>query len=621
MGGGIIFKITKYLGTTQTRSETVFCLLIITLFTSFFFVNSVAVREPWIQPTFMTKNIHHEQWTAASALMHANNWLKEGIFNLRFGLYDYPASVEMPTLDKRTFSASYPPGSRLPIYLLLKVLDLTVIPDIYEKRGMQLLVLTMYNYFMHFLLVLTLCWMAFFICLRLGFDHLNSTLLAIVPAIIQFHNASSLYYNHIFYDTGSAVFLPFALYVFLELARIVHCSSRIVFAARILQPLLIFYGVLSDQLFVFVALTIYAMRLARKEIDRPVSLQQGLLWAKQSFLFFAPAIAAITIWVFQITYYLNNITNSKISTTVIDEHDHTLPTKLLELMGITDGIDYYIFYFKNVFFSHLIYGYGIVALVMLYAAFYMTTRGRKFITEKKSNYALVTNTYLMFFIPCIAHSLLFLQYSFQHRFSSNSFGLPISLCFVFVPILIMWIMRKNHLMSLVNITNKKSISLVALLGISSSVGYGYFQVYNNQNLTKMFSTPTMIYPAIGSFIKKNTKYTDVVFSSDYTASNSTPTGLFFTNKPIHSAHSLDQVYHKTKLVEQDFTIKVLYLELHKEESEKLKNFLETNNIRISSISEEGIGGLLAFDGKTFLTWYNKVHECDLHPQRCELEER
>ena len=606
---------------TQVKNKTFFCLLIITLFTTFFFARSVTVRERWIVPTFMSQSPHQD--VTAASLAYTNNWLKEGIFSLHLGLYVYPASVEMPTLDKRYFYPSYPPGSILPVFLLFKVLDATgIIPNIYEKRGAQLLLIIMYNYLLHFLLALVLCYMAFFVCVKLGFDRLNSTLLAITPAIVQFHNANSLYHHHVFYNMELAIMLPFIMYIFLEFLRRSYTSARILRVVRVLQPLLMFYGVLTDWFFVFVILTVYTIRIIRKEIDLPISLKQGLLWLKQSFLFFVPALAAVLLWVYQFTYYLQNIAHDNLIAVArygAEETKMSLFDKLLERVGIADGIDYYLYYLKTAFISYIQNGYGLAGLAMIYATLWAATRGRKFMQEDSDKIKQATVIYLIFFIPSVIYNLFFLQHSHDHIFSSIKFSPALSLAFILLPVFILQIFRKSHLLPAAQIMDTRNVSLAAVIAVSSSILYGYTQIYDKNTNTKMFSRPDYSHVVIGDFIKSNIDYKDVVFSNFYyVLSAYTKKHLHFTNKVIHSAYNLDHVYRKIKSIESDFNINIFYSE-QGNEAEVIRSFLASQNIKVNDIQGERIGGLLVFDGKEFRTWYEQVHECDKYPQRCEEE--
>ena len=604
---------------TQVKNKTFFCLLIITLFTTFFFARSVTVRERWIVPTFMSQSPHQD--VTAASLAYTNNWLKEGIFSLHLGLYVYPASVEMPTLDKRYFYPSYPPGSILPVFLLFKVLDATgIIPNIYEKRGAQLLLIIMYNYLLHFLLALVLCYMAFFVCVKLGFDRLNSTLLAITPAIVQFHNANSLYHHHVFYNMELAIMLPFIMYIFLEFLRRSYTSARILRVVRVLQPLLMFYGVLTDWFFVFVILTVYTIRIIRKEIDLPISLKQGLLWLKQSFLFFVPALAAVLLWVYQFTYYLQNIAHDNLIAVArygAEETKMSLFDKLLERVGIADGIDYYLYYLKTAFISYIQNGYGLAGLAMIYATLWAATRGRKFMQEDSDKIKQATVIYLIFFIPSVIYNLFFLQHSHDHIFSSIKFSPALSLAFILLPVFILQIFRKSHLLPAAQIMDTRNVSLAAVIAVSSSILYGYTQIYDKNTNTRMFSRPDYSHVVIGDFIKANIDYKDVVFSDFYYVRSAyNNKHLHFTNKIIHPAYNLDHVYRKIKSIESDFNINIFYSE-QGNEAENLRSFLASQNINVNDIQGERIGGLLVFDGKEFRTWYERVHECDVHPQRCE----
>ena len=573
--------------------------------------------------TFLNKAAydHSHQNNIALALIYANNWLTENPFHLRFSMYEYPSSIEKSTLSDRNFYASYPPGSTLPVYLLLKTLDFFgVVQDIHKKPSIQLLLMINYNYFLHLLQALVLCFMMFFLCLRVGFDRLNSTLLSLIPAIFQFHNTNSIYYHYLLYNMDQAVLLPYALYVFLETLRYSHNSLRVLRAIQIMQPLVMFYGVLTDWLFVFVILTVYVMRIARKEISLPLSLDYGVHWLKQSFLFFAPTLAAITCWLYQIVYYLNNIKQSKFFSAAITDQDKNILEKLLDRMGVIDSVDNYLYYLKSAFFYYIRNSYGIVCLFLVYATFYFAFRWHKLVKKKDDRISLLSNIYFLFFIPSFAYNLFFVEHAWMHPFSSLKFGFSVSLAFVFLPIFILQITRGNHLIILLTLINKKSIALVTVIGLSSSLLYGYTKTYNKYTVTKMFSQPDYTYTYVGNFVRANTYYNDVVFSKNFIADDVTPMELFFTNKTIYFAFSLDKVYHKTKLIEQDFTIKTLHLAKYKSEAETLASFLDSHNISYNMIQEDNIGKMIAFDGKEFVAWYERIHECNVHPERCMMEE-
>ena len=561
---------------------------------------------------------YSHQKNMALALIYANNWLRENPFHLRFSMYEYPSSIDKPTLADRNFYASYPPGSTLPVYLFLKTLDFTgIVPDIHNKPSTQLLLMVYYNYFLHLLLTLVLCFTVFFLCLRVGFDRLNSTLLALVPAILQFHNASSVYYHYLLYNMDQAILLPFALYVFLETLRYSHNSPRVLRVVKIMQPLLMFYGILTDWLFVLVIFTVYTMRIVKKEISLPVSLSSGKHWLTQSISFFAPALTAITLWAYQISHYFSNIKHGNIFNSTIADEERTILERFIDRVGVTDGIDNYVHYLATSFFYHITNSFGIVCFLVMLASFYFAFRWSKLAVKTSDRIGLLVNTYLLFFIPSVAYNLFFVEHAWMHPFSSLKFSLAISFAFVFLPIVILQVARGNYLISALKIMNKKSIALATVIATSSSLLYGYTQIYDKYAITKMFSRPDYIYTYIGSFMRENTDYNDIVFSKDFVATDYNPRGLFFTNKTIHFAFNLDQIYQKTKSIDQDFTIKIFHLKKYKAEIEKLASFLDSHNISYNKTQEDKVGELLALDGKNFRSWYEQVHECDEYPQRCE----
>lgn len=590
----------------RANNKTVLCLLISALFTSFFFARSVLVREPWIAPTFMGKA--PLQNGTAHQLTFANNWLKESPLTLRFSSYHYPKSIDTPTLDKRHFYASHPPGTALPIYLLFKFLDSTgIVPNIYEKRGTQVLLVILLCYLLHFSLTVFLCWMMFFVCKRIGFDNLNCLLLSLVPAIVQFHNAGSFYAYHLAYTNYTVCTMPFVLYIFLEVARTVFLSSphatRII---QIVQPLIMFFGVLSSWLFCCVALTMYVVRILRKEIKLPVSLPKAVLWVKQSALFFTPALVAISLWIYQIAYYLEDIAHETFKNTAISSHKLTFVDNLMFRTGITDGIDNLLSYYKTSFFTRIVDGYGILGVLMLYTVLYLAVSSYKYLSRDAF---LAPTVYLMLLLPNIILTAIFVRNFVDHRHAGILFGAAISSSFVFAPIFILKIIKQNYLISLCSFLNRKSISAAAVISLGSSILYGYSQIYDQQPITKLFSPPEYSYIIVGDFVRKNTEYKDVVFSQNYYTDEFSHIEAHFTNKRIYQANSIDDICQKTREITQEFSVKILYFESDRAIVDELKNILALQNMEIHLIAAQVFnGGLLAFNGNVFNNWCRQVRE-------------
>ena len=571
------------------------------------FAQSVLLREQWQVPTFMKYHNDYQKHQDVSAfnLGLINNWLKEGALHLRFGLYMYPASVEMPSLANRNFYGSYPPGAQLPVYLLFKTLDSTgIVPDLYEKRDTQLLLLMAYNYVLHFILALTLCCLVFLVCLKLGFNRFNSTLLAFIPAIVQFHNASSLYHHHLYYNFNSAVMLPLALYVLLEFLRTCYASPRVVRIVRIGQPLLMFYGILTEWLFVFVVLTIYLVRCLNKEITLPASLPKARRWLRQSLLFFTPALLAIALWAYQVAHYLYNIAHDSITSAVVSSRKLTLLDNLLYRMGLDKDIDTYLSYLHKAFIIHPLNNFEIMGVVILALTFLLAIAACLLRRKNSTSLKQAATVYLVFFVPSVIYNLFFMQYSYDHIFSSLKFSLALSLAFVLLPVFMMRIVFKNHLRPVAHRTYAKNISWVALVGLTAVLLYGYGRIGGDAQITKMFAQPDYEYVDIGDFVRDHTDYQDVVFSESYYVPNSFNTmRVYFTNKVIHRADSADDIYQKTQAIEQDFTINFLYLKKSKAKADKLADLLISHALTVHEVQQKEIGGLWSVDGQEFNAWY------------------
>lgn len=599
------------------KNKTTLCLLITTLVTSFFFLRSVVVREKWIAPTFLAKPAPHNHG-AAHHLIAANNWLKEGIINLNFSSFLHPASVEMPNLYERFYYGTFPPGTTLLTYSMLKILEVTgIVPDIYNKRGTQLLVVIFYMYFTHFLMTVVICWLLFFLCRKIGYDNLNSTLISTIPPIIQFHNSSSVYWHHISYYQDIINIFPFVLYVFLEMLRTTNTSQRVTHTVNIIQPLLMFWGLLTSWFFVFVIMTVYVERLVKKQICPPVSLKKFAAWAKKSFYFFMPAIFAITVWFYTLFIYYLNIDQSNFFSTKFRNH-RTLLEHLLHRMGFADGLESIMQYLKMSLFSHPHSDYGTLGVVMLYDSFYMVIRKNKLSHREASVYNISYTAYLMLFVPALMYHLFFLSFTEMHEFSSIMFSPALSLSFALAPIFILLAAKKSHLIPAIHLKNGRSVALAALLGVGISIIYAYTQLYNSPPVTKRFTYPDYNHVVVGDFVRNNTGYHDVVFSSDYheEVGQWYLISVHFPGKVIYFATNLDRVYHKTKAIEENFTIRILYYEWRREEMNQLTHFLEAQKIAVDDIQSKNVGDLLTFDGQKFLAWYERVHACDLYPQRC-----
>ena len=534
-----------------------------------------------------------------------------------FGQYMYPKSVEMPTLADRKYHPSYPPMITIGLYILFKTLEVTgIVPDIYHQRGLQLLIVIWLNHIFHFILALSLCLLAFVVTRRLGFDALNSALIAITPAIVLFHNAGSLYwYNHLF--IAPVIIVPlFTTYTLLELLRHTDPSPRVRKVIKIGQPLLMFCGVYMGWLFPFVITTVYIVRLMMKEIVLPWT--KPLIWLKQSFLFFWPAFLALGIWIYTIVLYQQNVITNNFLDTPTSSMGNTTTHNFLHKLGIIDFqgnlaiFEQKLFWFKRAFYEHITHDYGLIAFFLIFITLYLAINSRR-----RANTNIASFSYLLLLIPSIVYGLILTVDDANHHFTSVKYAPALAIVFVIAPILILDIKNKDPLMPVMKLANGKSIALATIISVASSSLWAYTKIYSENKVTKLFTSPQYHHLAIGDFVRKNTNYHDVVFSNDYFFQH--PAYFiysFFTIKAMHFADNLDVIYRKTKHINEEFTVKIFYYQRSHREIDQLKTFLESQQLVVDNIVNPALGGLLAVNGNNLISWYKDAY-CQELPNKCE----
>ena len=310
---------------------------------------------------------------------------------------------------------------------------------------------------------------------------------------------------------------------------------------------------------------------------------------------------------YQVMHYLYNIAHASFISAAVSSRKLTFLDNLLYRMGLNKDIDTYLSYLHTSFITHPLSNFEITGVVILA----LTSLLAACLLRHKNNTSLkqVATIYLVFFVPSIIYNLFFLQYSYDHIFSSLKFSLALSLAFVLLPVFMMQIVFKNHLRPVAHRTYAQNISWVALVGLTSVLLYSYVRIGEDAQVTKMFAHPDYEYVDIGDFVQHYTDYHDVVFSDSYYVPNSfNPMRVYFTNKVIHRASSADDIYQKTQAIEQDFTINFLYLKKRKAKADRLADLLTSHALAVHEVQQEEIGGLWSVDGQEFNAWYAKTYE-------------
>ena len=576
-------------------NKTALCLLLVAFFTALLFLRSIALRENHLHATYAVNSLElcegcksRYEWHTASTLVFVNNWLHEGAWNLRFALLDAPRTIDRQDIDDRMFYPAYPPGSILPIYVLFRMVQASgLVDDFVHKRGKQLLMIIAYNYLLHLLVAMLLCFTVFLLLRHLNFDRFNAGVLACIPAIIQFHNAHSLYWHHILYTFDQAVLLPYLAFVFLELLRMMQTSRAVKITVHTLQPLLMFYGVLTDWLFLFVALTVYGWRLLQGDIAWPRSLAAAGRFICSSLWFFTPVVAALGLWIWQVAHFSDySLFEALAKGGDYQVPDYNLAGMLQFRTGIGHHVESYSHYLVRAFYTWLQDGYGITGVLMLYVTFYVVWRGRNMTTTEVKFHPMVYTTYVLLFVPCLLYNLFFLNHAWNHVFSALKFSFALSVSFIILPLMILQIRGKDMRLVVAKMANRFDIYAVTALALAGMVFYVYLQIYDRRPLTNFFAPPDFKFLVLGEYVRDNTNYEDVVFSSRMTMNIKPPQAMSMSGKPVYWARNMDQVHLYVRDIKQDFRVKIFYFHQQQDELDQTVRFLEANNLTTDRTEHE-----------------------------------
>ncbi len=258
----------------------------LTLLIVILFSYTVSIRRPW----FGVLSMEHHQWLTGSTMKYARNWYREGAWNLRFLLLDNPRSVEFPTIGDRGIYISYPPGTILPIYAI----------SLLSRHEPSAPMIMGYNLATQLLLALVLAFTVYFLLIRL-LHRVYAVLFAAIPALCVLLLPSPLYWFQNVYFSDQAVILPYALLLFSEVLRDGTLTPRQRRVLDVLQGLILFFGFLTDWLFVFLGVIVFAKRVLLGQNGRTwraFLLRSLAFWAGPALALglFAWQLAAFNCW-------------------------------------------------------------------------------------------------------------------------------------------------------------------------------------------------------------------------------------------------------------------------------------------------------------------------------------
>ncbi len=503
---------------------------------------------------------HHHHLTATSVIF-TNNWLDDGIFSDHFAMMANPDSAEFETLKDRSFYDSYPPGCILPLYFLANVSGRDRITFGFVQKW------DLFNQYMNTLLLAFLVYLLF---LKIKIHPAIGLLAAVTPTFVNIFMPSPFYFYHSVYFSDQAVLLPFILTIFLEFLRMCAEEEKPRKIISVIQGVVMFFGALTDYLFLCLVLVIYVKRLILKE----VSFKSVWAWFKDSLKFAAPTLIALGLFALQI---------------LVDG-----PVRIVEMFlfrtgasdtsGWTQNFEHY-FWDMNmanaygesarlIVKSSLVF---VAAAVLVYAAL-------RFIKKfKNKNLIMLLSVSAIIIFPCFIQVYLLKNHSAIHDFSTMKFAFVIgTIPYVFAPATVVEFVRSlikffkkpadaeseavqaEQSSSAAGMVRKYSAQLIMGAVILCFGIAGCHSVYGaySEKASSFFPQPTPIYEKVGTFIDENTDHDDVVFSNnfDIADSNYCPQEMAFSMKRVYKVEDYNAIYDKVKDIDGNYIINIFSAE-------------------------------------------------------------
>ena len=523
----------KDLKSEQVQAIICICLLLGCTVTVFEYTKEI--RKPYFGE--LSDGLH--VWLSASTLKFAKNWYREGPLNLRFGLFENPASIEFPDLSSREPYLSYPPGSVIPIYLL----------SVITGNEPSIPLIMDYNLSNHFLIAFFLALMIFIFLRQIKVDLVNSFLFAIIPILLELLLPAPLYWHQNVFFSDQAVILPFVLYIFLEVIQD-GLKDRYMHFFCILQNLVLFYGFLTDWLFIFIAGTVYIKRIFEGKIKVSRNISH---FFKESFKFWLAPIIAVIIYLYQLYSFsgFSKVLNRVIFRTGISNDGQNIPSGY------------------GPFLHHFIEGYGdfgyyalVFALVILIILVLFILSEK--VLKKNIDFKIKRICTLMaiLLIPCILQVLVFRNHSLLHDFSVLKFSVPLAtIPFVLAPISLYLILKSYINIHSIKVNLRKNLKAdlgLLLIFILMFTVSGVYLVNEHHNYKNFFKEGDGYYELVGNSIQKNTNFSDIVFSPNFDIPYNPPQKLSLSMKRVYKINSIEDIKNYTQGI-SNFDIVIMFV--------------------------------------------------------------
>lgn len=420
---------------------------------------------------------------SAAFITAVNNWLDEGIIAHRFAVRIYPASVENPDFETRGLYISYPPGHIISLFLLAKVFGCRVNTSLWMAH----------SYGVEFLIAYILCVMALYFARRSSASLIPACLISTTPAILFLLMPMPQWYYMDLYGPELFVLLPFVLVVFLELLRDNTArGTQLRTCLGCVQSLLVAWGAFTEYLFIFVVAILCLKRIATAQSGR--RLVTGALDCLPLVI---PLFLALGLFLLQV------LSLGKLSAVFLSGRRWTGPGALYFplLRCIVD-----------VGWNNLLENGGILlppllALTVASALLGSISYWPSSAGPRREDIRQLTTVILLLLLPCLPRTAILLEHERQHGFDGLKYLQLVALAApVLVPLLLLAIFHKSSVAAyLERHINKLFIAIFSFM--------------------VLYLLPHQLWPpelpprnpddrVVARFIKENTSYSDIVFSTD-----------------------------------------------------------------------------------------------------------
>jgi len=508
-----------------------FAVLGLVLIASTIFSYTVVVKKPW----FGVYSGANHDWLTASTVIFADNWYREGAWNLRFGMYENPKSPENSTQISRLPYLSYPPGAVLPVFFISTITN--------HEPSVNMVMY--YNLFNHLLISIFMALAVFYFLSSLKIKLGIAFSFALIPILLELFLPSPFYYHQNSFFSDQAVILPFVLVVFLEVIR-GGLTGRRRIVIDVLQGLVFFYGAFTDWFFVFIAIAFYAKRLFSGEI----SIRDKKEFFRGTLKFAAGPVSGVALFAVHVAvvmwgdpgYAIEYIRNKYLVRSGMKSSDTN-----------TSGE-----YFENIM-QHVDQGYGFIGRIIVYiSVFFIVAAGLYLLVRKltkksvSSEARLIVQLAFIIVVPCILQIFIFMNHSAVHSFSVLKLSVLISIVpFVLIPLFLVVLAR--------DLIRKVDLSRAALfIALPALLLTCLYLARVHDGYKEFFDEKNAYWYQIAGATNRYAAADDVVLSPDLYIPDHPPQPLALTMKRVYKIETVGEIAETIQKTGEGYRVAVIF---------------------------------------------------------------